>query len=217
MLGRDFDNLVGRPHEAEPRFFLTKFDKLYAPLVTSWVRSEGELTMLAPGTPPPLSPHKVNSWGGHASHRFLFWGDASADPIGYAELNKMPRQPHRIWIGHFLVSPQFRGRKIGQRFCQGLLARTFNDLAASEALLIVFPDNAAAIRCYESCGLTIESQEKKYFKHSRKEHVFLRMVIHRRRYGLLLESEGLPSDSAPFVDEIALARRVVRTSQVNPA
>ncbi|HKQ46935.1 MAG TPA: GNAT family protein [Phycisphaerae bacterium] len=198
--------------------YLSPFTPDFAPLVASWVRTAQELTWLAPGTPPPVTAEKVAAWGEDRKNRYLFWANSpspyegegrggvsspsptragvKADlPAGYAELNEIPNQPAHLWIGHFLIDPSRRGRSLGVRFAQALLARAFVELAAREVVLVVFPDNKKAIRCYERAGMLQSGHERKFFKATNAEHQFLRMAMTRTRFHRLAASgriEGRP-------------------------
>lgn len=171
--------------------FLSDFDRLYAPLVASWVLSPRELTWLAPGTVPPLTPAKVVGWGKPGGRRYLFWSEALVDPIGYAELNPMPRRPDQFWIGHFVVSPAVRGRGQGRRFHRALLSLAFNQLGAADVLLVVVPENRIALRCYQGNGMIITGRERRRFGNLPTEHVFLRMEIKRHRFERLVRAGGV--------------------------
>jgi len=182
---------------------ISNFDNLYAAGIASWVRGERELTWLAPGTVPPLTAAKVAAWAGRAGERLLFWKRQSVDPVGYAELNLMPSDSDQWWIGHCVIDPATRGQGYGQRFVQALLWRAFEVLEAGEVVLVVFPDNPAAIRCYRQNGMTITGREQKHFKTTRRRHEFLRMGIERRRFRGLLAAGHWSEPPAPFVDDLA--------------
>jgi RimJ/RimL family protein N-acetyltransferase len=188
---------------------LSPFAAPFAPLVASWIRTTQELIWLAPGTVPPLTAEKVALWGDERRNRFLFWDGAggmgvspvngregrATDPSGYGELNEIPDQPAQFWIGHFVIDPGRRGQSLGVRFAQALLARAFVEYAAKEVVLVVFPDNQRAISCYERAGMQLVGQERKYFKATGAEHLFLRMSISRRRFERLAANgriEGRP-------------------------
>src|SRR5262245_12120728 len=95
-----------------PQDRLTRFDQLYAPLLAAWVRAPEELTWLAPGTPPPLTPSKIAAWGSDRPNRYLYWRHGQETPSAYSELNPLPDGPDQMWVGHFLVDPVCRGRSI---------------------------------------------------------------------------------------------------------
>jgi RimJ/RimL family protein N-acetyltransferase len=117
------------------------------------------------------------------------------EPSGYGELTRDSDQPAQFWIGHFVIDPGRRGQSLGVRFAQALLARAFVEYAAKEVVLVVFPDNRRAISCYERAGMQLVGQERKYFKTTGAEHLFLRMSISRRRFERLAGNgriEGRP-------------------------
>ncbi len=179
-------------------FYLTLFNKLHASEVVSWVQSDEELTWLAPSTVPPLTIRKMLAWSKVHDRRFLFWNGRGDRPVGYAELNPMLSQPHRMWIGHFLVAPAYRGRSFGTCFAQALLARAFMEYAASDVLLVVFPENKSAIRCYEHAGMVADGRESKYFETTRRRHDFIRMCINHTRFRRLAAAGQIPGELLPM-------------------
>ncbi len=188
------------------RCCLSAFDVLHAPAVASWITSDRELTWLAPATPPPLTAAKVAAWGRGQSHRLLLWIEASADPVGYAELNKMPRRPDRMWIGHCVLDPNYRGRGLGKRFVQALCCRAFRELAAIDVSLVVIPENRSAIACYQKCGMIIDGRERKHFETTRRSCDFLRMSIDLRQFNQRYTAERLSRIAFPFVPNSAPLR-----------
>ncbi|MFH1419607.1 MAG: GNAT family protein [Planctomycetota bacterium] len=175
----------------EARLRLCPFDPLYAPHVAAWVRTEEELTRLAPGTRWPLTAKKVLAWGRRDSRRFLLARTDLREPFAYAELNYMPGCPDQMWIGHFLLEPTYRGRSYSIRFADALLATAFLEYTVSDVLLVVFPDNTPAIRCYQRVGMEIMGTERKFFKATEREHLFLRMGISLNRYRSLVAARRL--------------------------
>lgn len=177
---------------------LTLFGPRHADLITSWVRSRQELTWLAPSTTHPLTAAKVLTWGEGRDHRILFWSGRHDTPSGYAELNKMPGRPHQMWIGHFIVDPAHRGLSYGSCFARALLGCAFQQYAALNVLLVVFPDNTAAIQCYKRAGMTVVGRESKYFDTTGEEHEFLRMSINRDQFRRLVAVGQMPARPLPF-------------------
>ena len=178
--------------------FLTSFNDQYAAQIVEWVRDVQELLWLAPGTPPPLTAQKVLDWGRERRRRHLFWQAGQASPSGYAELNEMPGPTQQMWVGHFLVDPKIRMRGLGTRFATALVMRAFVEFGVEDVLLVVFPENAGAIRCYERAGLVVLGKEKKQFESTGREHMFLRMGIGRRRFTKLASKGLLPTQPVPF-------------------
>jgi RimJ/RimL family protein N-acetyltransferase len=164
------------------KLFLRRFQNTDAPAVASWIASPEELTYLAPGTVGPLTSEKIIAWGIDRENRFVLCHPASDHAIGYAELNRMPNRNDQMWIGHFIVDPACRHQSLGVRFVTALLERAFSHHAATEVLLVVFPDNQSAVRCYERAGMSAQGQERKSFPQTGREHLFLRMGIHVSRY-----------------------------------
>ena len=171
---------------------MTLFDAPCGERIAAWVRTEQELTWLAPGTAPPLTPEKVVAWGRDRGRRFLFWIGPGDGPAGYAELNYMPVRSSQMWIGHFIVDPERRGCSVGFHFAAILLASAFLECSATDVALVVFPDNRAAIRCYERVGFLVTGQETKFFDATQQEHGFVRMSIDAARFHRLVAAGQLP-------------------------
>jgi RimJ/RimL family protein N-acetyltransferase len=145
--------------------------------VAGWVHSEQELLWLAPATPPPLTPEKVLGWLHKDREAFLLWPGNEDQPVGYAELGRMADRPDCMWLAHFLISRSHRGLGFGGSFLHLLLDRAVRGHAARSLTLIVFPDNLAAIRCYQRIGFESDGYETRYFRTVKRRHRLLRMTI----------------------------------------
>jgi GNAT superfamily N-acetyltransferase len=198
---------AGATAGATGRLHLARYTEPVAHEVASWVRTTRELTFLAPGTPGPLTPEKVAAWGRQPESRLLL---VEHGCLAYGELNRMSGRPDQMWIGHLIVNPAFRGRGVGRRFTQALLARAFQECGAAEVLLLVFPQNRAAVRCYERCGMVVAGQEHKSFPVTRSRHLFLRMSIHVSRFERLVREGRMPAHPLPLRDSVLAAEQVVR-------
>jgi RimJ/RimL family protein N-acetyltransferase len=154
-------------------------------MIVEWVRDDQELFLMAPQTLPPLTIEKVTDWCTTANGRqpWLLWNYEADEPLGYGELNPLQYCPGHWWIGHFLIAPAARGRGLGRRFVRLLLAHAFLRHAAQRVGLVVFPENLAAIYCYERAGFCHDGQEQRPFEASGTVHTLLRMTI--RQSGFL--------------------------------
>lgn len=139
---------------------LVPFDPELAPRVVSWIRDAREAAWLAPRTLPPITAEAVRAWGaGDDRHpQMLLEND---QPVAYGEVNLLDPVRREYWLGHLLVDPDERGRGLGRRLTQGLVARAFRRHAATEVSLVVFPENIVAVQCYRSLGF----QERGYEVH----------------------------------------------------
>ncbi len=159
---------------------LVEFRPEHAERIASWVDDNRQLLWLAPSTLPPLTPEKVRNWCNSGGRAYVY-GEAAAvgelDPLqvlGYAELNRLRHDPNGWWIGHFVVDSQRRGRGIGRSVLRCLASAAFDGFAASNLCLVVFPENAAAIRCYESAGFRRVGEEFHRFGRLQSRHRLLR-------------------------------------------
>jgi hypothetical protein len=110
-----------------------------------------------------------------------------------------------MWIGHFIVDPRQRGRAWGARFAQALLSHAFIAEAAAKVLLVVFPENRRAIRCYQRAGMLVTGSERKYFESTGRAHQFLRMEIRPARFRRLVSDgvySGRPTPLLPLPSSV---------------
>jgi RimJ/RimL family protein N-acetyltransferase len=173
---------------------LRQFDPLYASLVAGWVATPEELRLLAPATEGPLTAAKVRSWHKKGVNAFLGWFDDEDLPVGYGEINVMPYTDGQMWLGHILVAPSHRRLGLGRRLVRGLLEIAFEELNAWNVCLIVFPDNAVAIHCYEAVGMTEVGPERWRHPDTGEVSILLRMEISRKKYRALSRGQAPPSE-----------------------
>jgi ribosomal protein S18 acetylase RimI-like enzyme len=157
---------------------LRRFDSLFAPPVAGWV-ADGELLWLAPGTTPPLTAAKVVGWTKPTDRPLLLFRENEGLPCGYAELNPMRGSFSAVWLGHVVIDPQLRGRGLGAAFTRRLIEEAFADPVVERIVLIVFPDNQAAIRCYRSTGFAQTGRERHQFISGGPVHTMLRLELPR--------------------------------------
>jgi L-phenylalanine/L-methionine N-acetyltransferase len=72
------------------------------------------------------------------------------------------RMSHAGEIAHIMVHDEFQGRGIGRHLMEALLDVADNALGLVRVELLVFSDNAAAVRLYESLGFVQEGVKRKY-------------------------------------------------------
>jgi RimJ/RimL family protein N-acetyltransferase len=162
---------------ARAEFTLRKFDPLFAGLVASWVRSAEELFWLAPSTAYPLSAAKVVRWTHKHGNPLLYYRVGAQMPVGYGELNPMRNDPRHLWIGHVVLDPAFRGHGLGLRLTHALVDHAFGRLRARKLTLVVFPENEAAVRCYERVGFCCRGEERQCFRGLSPRHRLLRFEM----------------------------------------
>ncbi len=108
---------------------------------------------------------------------FVYSPADGSGPIGYAELNPMSRDRRHLWIGHVLIDPDRRGQGLGRGLTQALINRAFRIEGANRLSLVVFPENATAVRCYESAGFTLRGEESQCFGPQRQRYRLLRFEL----------------------------------------
>lgn len=172
--------------ERRPEVDFRPFCSSDADTIAGWVFDELELHWLAPSMEPPLTPFKVKEWQQSGGEAFVFVSQNVGVPIAYGELNPFVGQNGDFWIGHCVVAPDFRGRRIGRAFVHALLAEAFDHRWASRVSLIVFPDNAAALACYRHAGFRDVGREAHMFVDGISEQL-LRLEVTRREYRARLQ------------------------------
>jgi len=156
---------------------LQRFAMADAEQVASWI-TERESYWLAPRSRPPLTARSVISWGETEGERFMLL-DNQTVPIGYGEINRLALQTNVYWLGHLLVDPHRRGQGYGQLLTRLLIDQAFTFQAARRITLVVFPDNATAIACYEAAGMHRDGFETHFLPSYRRRVRLVRMAIER--------------------------------------
>ncbi len=156
---------------------LLPFRHSYSTEVAGWVRTAQQLLWLAPSTQMPLTAAKVVDWTKAGGEAFLFSRDGDPLPIAYGELNPMRRRRDHLWLGHVIVRSDQRGHGIGKSFVKALLAEAVERRFANRVSLIVFPDNAPAIRCYLGVGFALVGTEYHQFNRVGPRRKLLRLEI----------------------------------------
>jgi RimJ/RimL family protein N-acetyltransferase len=158
---------------------LTPFEAGYADRVLSWVRSPREAYWLAPRTKPPLTIEKLRAWARPGRIPLMLVAPEQPEPLAYGELNVLNERRREYWLGHLIVDSQQRGRGLGRRLTELLLRRAFDRLAARRVSLVVFPENAAAVACYQAAGMCDDGYETHYFAVYRRRERLVRLVATR--------------------------------------
>ncbi|HNQ22375.1 MAG TPA: GNAT family N-acetyltransferase [Phycisphaerae bacterium] len=156
---------------------LRPFEPAQAGLVAGWVATDEELHWLAPSTLPPLTAEKVRAWRRPDGFPLLWWPKSGAGPIGYAELNPMRGAAFHYWLGHVVVRPQERGHGYGTRLVRAVLAWARDRASAERVVLIVFPGNTTALRCYARAGLHAVGEEFHRFLPQGPEQRLVRLEV----------------------------------------
>ena len=142
---------------------LVPFTSLFGDLIATWVRCDDDLRWLAPGTLPPLTSEKIVAWKKPGGSAWMGFEGRSKNPVCYGELNPMRLEADHYWIGHVVVDPHLRSCGLGRKFVRLLLAEAFEARGAQKVSLVVFPQNLAAVHCYQSCGFELVGDESHRF------------------------------------------------------
>ena len=163
---------------ASEAYGLAPFAAMHAFAVAQWAQT-ADLRWLAPNTCPPLTAAKVLAWNKGEGEAFVLLLRGDPWPHGYGELNRMSNRKGHFWIGHIVVRPDRRRRGFGAALVRLLLARAFEHRRADRVSLIVFPDNRAAIRCYDRVGFVKTGEERHPFAGWRTSPRLWRMEMDR--------------------------------------
>jgi len=202
---------------AAQTLWLTAFDERYAERVVSWVCDSREAYWLAPRTTPPLTAEKVRAWGQPGRNPFMLVEAEDLEPLAYGEVNELRRKQNEYWLGHLIVDPRQRGRRLGRRLTELLLDQAFNNYGARRVSLVVFPGNAAAIATYRSAGMRADGYETHCFGPDRRSERLLRFVATRswrqkKRHGSGLTRAGVIVRGAGKTREVPRRGKQTRVS-----
>ena len=158
---------------------LAAFDPAWAERVASWVATAQESYWLAPKTPPPITVECLATWGepGHAP--YLLFAQTETAPCGYGELNRLNSGRREYWLGHLIVDPARRGLGLGVQLTRLLLAEAFDQRGARRVTLVVFPENEAAVRCYQAAGMREDGHEWHAFPAYGRRECLVRLAATR--------------------------------------
>lgn len=147
---------------------LVPFRTDHAAHIVRWIRTDTELFLVAPRTPPPLTAAKVLGWTTEGDRPIVLM--VGGQPAGYAELNRLDHLPAHLWIGHFVIDPAVRRCGYGSILLSGLLNVAFSSPDIGEVSLTVFPQNAGAIRFYERFAFVMHDMQVRRFEGTGKRH-----------------------------------------------
>lgn len=165
------------PVGTELDFAVRPFAEADLGVVVGWVPNAETLRWLAPSTAWPLTVKKVRAWRRDGGRAYGMHAPPGNAPIGYGELNPMEAQPGHFWLGHVIIDPAWQGRGLGRRFTTELARLAFDHHRATRLILVVFPDNLAAIRCYHRVGFKTVREEYHAFGSDPRLHMLRRLEM----------------------------------------
>jgi RimJ/RimL family protein N-acetyltransferase len=165
-----------KPRKTPPLCRLLPFDPRWAARIVSWVQSAQDAYWVAPRTVPPLTEREVLRWRRPDHEPHMLVADAEAGPIGYGELNRLRQGFRQYWLGHLVVDPASRGRGYGVALTRALLREAFESRGARRVTLVVFPENRAALACYQRAGMRIDGHETHTFAAYGRTEVLVRLA-----------------------------------------
>lgn len=163
-------------------YSLLAFESWFAPLVLSWVRDDKELFWIAPKTPPPLTVEKIIDWPNKGSQPMILFHHNEELPLGYCELNALPSSRRQLWLGHCIIRPDRRGQGLGRHMVEMTLEMAFHRQRAKQVSLVVFPENEAAVTCYQAAGFRHAGHQRRNFPTVELAQLMLYMTIDAKQY-----------------------------------
>lgn len=156
---------------------IRSFEPQYAEVVADWLANPQDARWAAPQTDYPICAANVLAWADKSDHPFLGFVAGELLPVVYGEVNSFQEATgNESWLGHLAVAPARRGLGLGGAFCQSLLHFAVHVLHRDAVSLVVFPDNASAIACYQRAGFKITGTERKTFPSFPGEYELVRMT-----------------------------------------
>ncbi|GAA0534497.1 GNAT family N-acetyltransferase [Chitinophaga japonensis] len=152
-------------------------------LFISWIDSEELLIQIAgsyfsyPLTAPQLQRYLEDN----ASTAFNVIEMAQQKNIGHAEIIATGEGAYKL--DKVIVGDEAnRGKGIGGRIINALLAYAFETLQAREVELNVFDWNIAGIKCYERAGFTVNEAKTQSFRVKDQTWIAKNMTINRDQW-----------------------------------
>jgi RimJ/RimL family protein N-acetyltransferase len=143
---------------------LSAFTKNEFDLFISWVDSKELLLTIAGNVLTyPLTREQLQQYlDDPKSISFNIVDTTQNKVIGHAEL--IPGNDGTVKIDKLLIGdPTVRGKGIGQKVIEELLAYSFEKLNVHTVELNVFDWNIAGIKCYEKCGFVANPSKQQQF------------------------------------------------------
>ncbi len=122
-------------------------------MLNAWVTDDAFLRRFAgPGLRRPLAFEQLVAPSDDTCIAFAVTDGASGRTIGHAQLRGIDRARRSCRIARVLLDPGLQGRGLGGELVNALIDYASSSLGMVEITLNVYPDNVAAVRCYERCG-----------------------------------------------------------------
>jgi RimJ/RimL family protein N-acetyltransferase len=118
--------------------------------------------------------------GRRVTGRFAWLARANQTPVGLAEIERYADATAGLAL---VVGPGFRGRGVGRRIIEAVLARP--ELAATEVIRAgIQPENTASVRCFTAAGFTAEADAP-----DEQGVVYFRRIQPRRKFSELTTAD----------------------------
>ena len=138
----------------------------------------------------PVTVEQLNKYASDPAHRIYRVVDAAADRvIGHASISHLNVKNKSARLCRILIgNEQDRSKGYGRQLIRALLKICFEELALHRVDLGVFEFNKSAIRCYQSCGFSIEGTMRESFVMDDEYCSVHNMSILDREYATLTTS-----------------------------
>lgn len=135
----------------------------------------------------PVTVEQLSNYIADATHRIYRVVDAATDKvIGHGSISHLNVKNKSARLCRILIAnEQDRSRGYGRQLIRALLKICFEELSLHRVDLGVFEFNKAAIRCYQSCGFSIEGTLRESFVMDDEYYSVHNMSILDREYAIL--------------------------------
>ncbi len=149
--------MLGGGNMEEKTLRLRPYKPCDAESVVSWITDEFSFRQWSADRygPYPITPDDMNRYYDRERNNDGIWAMSAFDDagvVGHLMMRFLDAERRRLRFGFVIVDPRIRGRGYGKAMISGALAFAFETVGVESVSIVVFENNPAAKKCYESCG-----------------------------------------------------------------